>query len=190
MLIICNKLKGILPFCFLLLLLFLTGCKKSSGNAVYDEYTDKGKEDIGLSIDNVFEVIELEELYELIEAKETFYVYYGQVECPYCKYSIGFIDIIAKENGISCIYYLESELLTTDDRDEARINEMMEKIAFDEDNNPLHEPQLWLFDQGVYIDGMLNYYSEDDPDAYNCINALITKYLELFKENADVSNSW
>ncbi len=68
-----------------------------------------GKEHRTLSIDeeNPFVYATPKEIIEKIENKETFYVYFGSAYCPWCRSVIEKSIEVAKEKGISTIYYVD-----------------------------------------------------------------------------------
>lgn len=99
----------------LVFVLILTGCTSNSGKEFKEEYeslnglTNKnGKEHRTLNIDsdNPFEKITAKELVEKIEDEETFYVYFGDKLCPWCRSVIGKAIEVAKNKDIDKIYYV------------------------------------------------------------------------------------
>ena len=103
----------------LVFVLVLTGCtlSKNSEDAkkFKEEYeslngqTNKsGKEHRSLSIDsnNPFVYATGEEIVEMIEDGETFYVYFGDKLCPWCRSVIEKAIEVANKNNIEKIYYV------------------------------------------------------------------------------------
>ena len=102
----------------LVLVLVLTGCtltKNNSGIAFKEDYESlngktnaAGKAHRVLSIDedNPFEQISTEELLEKLENNETFYVYFGDKLCPWCRSVIEKAIEVADEEDIDKIYYI------------------------------------------------------------------------------------
>ena len=112
---------------FLLLVLVfgvitISGCKmeeeettNAAALAFKEEYESmngktnaSGKEhrSVTISEDNPFEKITTKELLEKIDNKETFYVYFGDKLCPWCRSVIEKSIEVAKEKGIEKIYYI------------------------------------------------------------------------------------
>ena len=103
----------------ILLIIVLTGCMKDeySKEALafkkdYESVNGKenkyGKEHRTVSIDenNPFVIITTEELLEMIEDEETFYVYFGDKLCPWCRSVIEKAIEIANKKDIDTIYYI------------------------------------------------------------------------------------
>ena len=113
-------MKKNLVFIFaLVFVLILSGCtqgKKSNPSIAFKEdyeslngLTNKsGKEHRTLSIDsnNPFEQITPKELLEKLENEETFYVYFGDKLCPWCRSVIEKAIEVANEKKIDKIYYI------------------------------------------------------------------------------------
>ena len=96
-------------------LLVITGCSKRASLDFKDEYeslngkTNKsGKEHRSVTIpkDNPYEKVSPSKIVELIDNKETFYVYFGDKLCPWCRSVIEKSCEIAKDNKIKKIYYV------------------------------------------------------------------------------------
>lgn len=101
------------------LALLLVGCSKVEDNRYaeafkkdYESLNGKvnkmGKEHRTVTIDedNPFEEITASELLEKIENKETFYVYFGDKLCPWCRSVIEKAIEVADEKDIDKIYYV------------------------------------------------------------------------------------
>ena len=103
------------------MLLGITGCGKEtfvSEDALRfkEEYeglngtqNSSGKEHRTLFIDaqNPFVYATPKEIIDKIENKETFYVYFGSAYCPWCRSVIEEAIKVAKEKGVSTIYYVD-----------------------------------------------------------------------------------
>lgn len=76
----------------------LNGKKNSSG---------KEHRTITISKDNPFEKITPKELVEKLDNKETFYVYFGDPLCPWCRSVIEEAIKVAKDEDIDKIYYIK-----------------------------------------------------------------------------------
>ena len=110
--------KRIIVFLSLIVLLLVTGCnldiKLESENFKLDYEslngtTNKnGKEHRSVSIDinNPFEQITPDELLAKIEGGETFYVYFGDKLCPWCRSVIEKAIEVANKKRIDKIYYV------------------------------------------------------------------------------------
>lgn len=105
----------------LIVTIFITGC---SFNKKSDNYSKEFKEiyesknnkksskgdtfrEIKISEDNVYQKTTIDEVAKMIKNKETFYLYTGDEECPWCRATIEMADEISREMDIDKIYYLE-----------------------------------------------------------------------------------
>ncbi len=106
----------------LLILIGVSACKKEEKNtnpsalAFKEEYESlngktnaSGKEHRTVTIDqdNPFEKVEASKIVELLNNKETFYVYFGDPLCPWCRSVIEKSIEVANKNNISKIYYVK-----------------------------------------------------------------------------------
>ena len=106
----------------LLILIGVSACKKEEKNtnpsalAFKEEYESlngktnaSGKEHRTVTIDqdNPFEKVEASKIVELLNNKETFYVYFGDPLCPWCRSVIAKSIEVANKNNISKIYYVK-----------------------------------------------------------------------------------
>lgn len=103
----------------LTLLITLTGCtnKKSDAYKFKEEYESinneknekTGKENRKIVIDkeNPFIYSTAEEIAEKMENKETFIVYFGFKDCPWCRSIIEELISAAKDNNVEKIYYVD-----------------------------------------------------------------------------------
>lgn len=106
----------------LLILIGVSACKKEEKNtnpsalAFKEEYESlngktnaSGKEHRTVTIDqdNPFEKVEASKIAELLNNKETFYVYFGDPLCPWCRSVIEKSIEVANKNNISKIYYVK-----------------------------------------------------------------------------------
>lgn len=62
---------------------------------------------VTIDSDNPYVFISPEEVIEKIENKETFYIYFGDKQCPWCRSSIEKNIEVAKRNNIEIIYYVD-----------------------------------------------------------------------------------
>ena len=106
----------------LLILIGVSACKKEEKNtnpsalAFKEEYESlngktnaSGKEHRTVTIDqdNPFEKVEASKIVELLNNKETFYVYFGDPLCPWCRSVIEKSIEVANKSNISKIYYVK-----------------------------------------------------------------------------------
>ena len=112
-------MKKSLKFIFLILIaIVLTACNKAGDTKdalkfkeEYEAYNDQSNDYFeyrNLSIDssNPFIYSTDKEIVSKIENKESFIVYFGDPECPWCRSVIEEAIKIAKENNIDSIYYV------------------------------------------------------------------------------------
>lgn len=69
----------------------------------YPEYVYR---EVKIDEDNPYLLTTLDELVNMIENKESFYAYFGDPKCPWCRSNIESAISKAKEEGISQIYYI------------------------------------------------------------------------------------
>lgn len=81
---------------------------KNDYESLNNKVSKSGKEHRKLNIEpnNPFEEITSKELLEKINSKETFYVYFGDKLCPWCRSVIEKAIEVAKEKNIKKIYYI------------------------------------------------------------------------------------
>ena len=107
-------------FAVVLLLGATTGCgkkaEKKNEDAIkfkeeYESFNDKSNDyfdyrALSIDEDNPFIFATDEEIVKMIENKETFIVYFGDPQCPWCRSIIEQAIKSAKKNGIDKIYYV------------------------------------------------------------------------------------
>lgn len=105
----------IISFVFLTTLILATGCSIKKEKEVYNEFkeeyeklNDDEHRNIKINTNNPYIKITLAELVEKIENKETFYVYFGDSMCPWCRSVIEKSIEVANKNEISEIYYIDT----------------------------------------------------------------------------------
>lgn len=130
-------------FAIIISLFIITGCNKvtEDGLRFKEEYeslnnqkmiNDIDYRNVGINEVNPFVYITPEEVVEKIENKETFYVYFGDKMCPWCRSVIESFIETANKNKIKKVYYINiwddehNEIL----RDKYKINDKdkLEKI--------------------------------------------------------------
>ena len=118
----------------LAILVTLTGCTKKeitktdaikfkeeyeSLNGTKNESNGKEYRTISIDEDNPFIYSTAEEISKKIDNKETFIVYFGFKECPWCRSVLEELVAVAKKNNIEKIYYVDVKEI----RDVKEINE-------------------------------------------------------------------
>ena len=149
-------------------LVFFTGCGNKNKDAVkfkedYEQFNDKetpsGKKYRKVSIDekNPFVYTTGSDIVKRIEKKETFYVYFGDAKCPWCRSAIEKFIKVAKENKIDKVYYVN---IWDDDYNEI----LRDKYELDDDNKPKK-----VSDGDKSYQKLLEYFDEFLSD-YNLTN--------------------
>ena len=130
-------MKKILTTALILLSIFLlTGCVDKNSDAykfkteyesINGEKNGSGKEYRSLNItnDNPFVYSSAKEISEKIDNKETFIVYFGFKECPWCRSVLEQLIKAAKDNNVETIYYVDVK----DIRDVKEIDENGEVVT-------------------------------------------------------------
>ena len=164
-------------FTIMLLLGVATGCAKKeekNDDAIkfkeeYESFNDKSNDyfdyrTLNISEDNPFVFATDEEIVKMIENKETFIVYFGDPQCPWCRSVIEQAIKSAKENGVEKIYYVRF----WKDFHEEKIRDVYE---LDENNEPkLKQEGSKAYTKLLeYLDGVLNEYTLKDKSG-NVIN--------------------
>ena len=107
--------KRILTIIIITVLFMTLGCSKSSAIKFKNDYESlngvvnkNGKEHRTLKIDsnNPYEEVTTDDIIKKIENKETFYVYFGDKLCPWCRSVIEKSIEIANQKQIKKIYYV------------------------------------------------------------------------------------
>lgn len=110
------KKRYLLLTIVLVMVLMLCGCKNKNAAEFKTEYealngqvNSSGKEYRTITIDenNPFEKVTAEEIVKKIENKETFYVYFGDELCPWCRSVIEKFIEKTKEYKIDKVYYVK-----------------------------------------------------------------------------------
>ncbi len=95
--------------------LFMCGCSNKDAQKFKSDYESiNGKENssgkvhrtVNIDENNPYVYATAEEIVKKMENKETFYVYFGDKLCPWCRSVIEQSIKIAKENSIKTIYYV------------------------------------------------------------------------------------
>lgn len=160
--------KKILLLLLIVIMASLTGCGKKEDamkfKKEYESFNGKSNDYFEyrkLSIDeeNPFVFSADKEIVEKIENKESFIVYFGDPQCPWCRSVIEQAIKSAKKNGINKIYYVRF----WDGFHEELIRDVYE---LDEDNKPvLKEEGTKAYTKLLkYLDNVLNEYTLKDKD--------------------------
>lgn len=86
-------------------------------NGVKSKKTGKINRSVNISKDNVFVYKKASDIVDAINNKETFAVYFGFSECPWCRSIISTLSEVATDIGIDEIYYVD----VSDIRDELEV---------------------------------------------------------------------
>ena len=111
-----NK-KNILMVSLVLIILLISGCSSKGKDALKfkeDYESINGKENasgkvhrsLNISKNNPFEYATGEDIVSKIENKETFYVYFGDKLCPWCRSVIEKFIEVANDYDIKTVYYV------------------------------------------------------------------------------------
>ena len=164
-------------FITVLLLGVVTGCgKKEEKNKdaikfkeEYESFNEKKNDyfeyrNLSIDEDNPFIFATDEEVVKMIENKESFLVYFGDPQCPWCRSIIEHAIKSAKENGIEKIYYVRF----WDGFHEEKIRDVYE---LDDNNKPvLKQEGSKAYSKLIkYLDNVLSEYTLKDKDK-NTIN--------------------
>ena len=122
-------------------ILLFTGCSNKDALKFKEDYESiNGKEigenkyrDVSIDKDNPFVEVDAEKILEMIEKDETFYVYFGDKKCPWCRSVIEKAIEVSKNYDVNKIYYVSiwdddfNEIL----RDKYKINDKgkVEKVS-------------------------------------------------------------
>ena len=108
--------KKIFFIIFLITVLFITGCSNEKALELKKEYESmngvEGKNGkvhrtVSIAEDNPYEKVQAKDIVDKINNKETFYVYFGDKLCPWCRSVIEKSIEVAKKKNIKKIYYVE-----------------------------------------------------------------------------------
>ena len=122
-------------------ILLFTGCSNKNALKFKEDYESiNGKEigenkyrDVSIDKDNPFVEVDAEKILDMIEKDETFYVYFGDKKCPWCRSVIEKAIEVSKDYDVNKIYYVSiwdddfNEIL----RDKYKINDKgkVEKVS-------------------------------------------------------------
>lgn len=107
--------KNLLLIICLTLLVFITGCDNKKALEFKKEYesmngveskSGKAHRTVSINKNNPYEKVTAKDIVEKINNKETFYVYFGDKLCPWCRSVIEKSIEVAKNKKINKIYYV------------------------------------------------------------------------------------
>ena len=107
--------KNLLLIICLTLLVFITGCDNKKALEFKKEYesmngveskSGKVHRTVSINKNNPYEKVTAKDIVEKINNKETFYVYFGDKLCPWCRSVVEKSIEVAKDKKINKIYYV------------------------------------------------------------------------------------
>ena len=131
------KKRVLLSILLIVVLFTFSGCATKESKEFKKEYealngqvNASGKEHrtVKISRNNPFVKVDASKIVEMIENKETFYVYFGDELCPWCRSVIEKAIEVAKKKNIYVIYYVKIW-----DKDGQEI--LRDKYAINDENN-------------------------------------------------------
>ncbi len=131
------KKRVLLSILLIVVLFTFSGCATKESKEFKKEYealngqvNASGKEHrtVKISSNNPFVKVDASKIVEMIENKETFYVYFGDELCPWCRSVIEKAIEVAKKKNIDVIYYVKIW-----DKDGQEI--LRDKYAINDENN-------------------------------------------------------
>lgn len=196
-------------------LLTITGCfnkENDDAKKFKDEYesinnkvnndTNKKNRELNISKDNPFVYATADEIVNKINKKESFVVYFGFKDCPWCRSILEELISSAKDNNIETIYYVDvknirdelevlenGEIVTTKEGDKAYLK-LIDKLASvlesysltDKDGNSVdsHEKRIYApnvvsISKGEALQ-METGISDDLKDPYGKLTDKMKKY--------------
>ena len=170
------KKKILLLMLLTLTVVGITGCGKKEENKdaikfkeEYESFNGKKNDyfeyrELNIDEDNPFIISSDKEIVKMMEDKETFIVYFGDPQCPWCRSIIEQAIKSANKNGIDKIYYVRF----WDGFHEELIRDVYE---LDEDNKPVlkEEGSKYYPKLLEYFDDVLSEYTLTDEEG-NKIN--------------------
>ena len=204
--------KIVLTTIILLSLFLLTGCvdKTTDAYKFKEEYESINNKDNGhgnkyrelnIPVDNPFIYQTPEELLERVDKKETFIVYFGFKECPWCRSILEELINSAKDKNVDKIYYVdvkdirdvkelddENNIITTKEGNKAymelveRFSEVLSDYTLTKDNEKIstgekriYAPNIIAVSNGKAIQ-LEEGLPEDFTDPYSKLTDEVKKY--------------
>lgn len=137
-------------------------------NGVKREKDGKIIRSVNIPEDNMVVIKSADELVQMMDNKESFVVYFGFADCPWCRSMVETMVQTAKDNNVSTIYYVD-------------VKEIRNKLELD-DNNEVVESTKGS--DGYYallekLDNVLNVYELSDKDG----NVVDTQTKRIYAPN-------
>ena len=204
--------KILLTTVILLSLFLLTGCvdKTTDAYKFKEEYESINNKDNGhgnkyrelnIPVDNPFIYQTPEELLERVDKKETFIVYFGFKECPWCRSILEELINSAKDKNVDKIYYVdvkdirdvkelddENNIITTKEGNKAymelveRFSEVLSDYTLTKDNEKIstgekriYAPNIIAVSNGKAIQ-LEEGLPEEFTDPYSKLTDKVKKY--------------
>ncbi|MBQ6323401.1 MAG: hypothetical protein IJI22_01035 [Bacilli bacterium] len=204
--------KLLTTFLVLLSIFLLTGCVDKNSDAykfkteyesMNGEKSQSGKEYRTLKIDNdnPFVYSTTKEIVEMMDNKETFIVYFGFKECPWCRSVLEQLIKAAKDNNVEKIYYVDvkeirdvkelvnGEIKTTKEGDSSymtlieKMSDVLDDYTLTNDNNEkievgekrIYAPNVVAISKGKAIQ-LETGISDELTDPYMELTTKIKKY--------------
>lgn len=138
----------------LVVLLFITGC--SSKPSSYTKADMSGYEDFN-DEEHVFYEMNVKEMVDKIDKNETFVVYFGFSECPWCNVAMPILNEAAKEYD-SIVYYIDTRSneewesnVDIDDYDLV-VDHLGEYLEYDDEGKKhLYTPHVFFIKNGEVV---------------------------------------
>lgn len=123
------------------------------------ENSDKKIRSIDIPKDNPFVYAEASDVIKMINQEESFIVYFGFPDCPWCQAYVGILNNVAKKEKIEKIYYFDIyEAREKNTKEYKKIVSILKKyLKSDEEGNP----RVYVPDVYVVVDGkIINHNNE------------------------------
>ena len=198
----------------IVLSLIVVGCKKEetdamkfkeeyeSVNNVVNEHTNKKNRELSISKDNPFVYATADEIVEKINNKETFIVYFGFAECPWCRSVLEELIHAAEDKNVEKIYYVDvlnirdtreiredGEITTTKEGTEGymKLVELLDEVLADYTLTNEDEEEVSAGEKRIYAPNVVSIskgeaiqletgISDDLKDPYSELTKNIKKY--------------
>lgn len=146
--------------------------------------------------DNVFVYRSEDEIIKILE-NGTGIVYLGFPECPWCQKYVTYLNEVAKESGISCIYYLNIlEMRKNNTENYQKIVSLLgDNLLFDDEGNPrVYVPDVTAVVKGEIVghDNQSSVVTEEDgtPEEYwteKKVSKLKTKLKKMMEATCETA---
>ena len=126
------------------------------------KYPDEVYRTVTIDEDNPYVLTTIDELVDMIDEDKTFYVYFGDPKCPWCRSNIETAVAKAKEDGIETIYYIH---------------------MWDDERNEI------IRDKYEVVDGLLK-ETVEAADGYDVLLDVMDEYLNEYIVQDEDGNSY